>query len=608
MSGSIIEGPHTTEGSSLWSNDGVSAAAVADKGPAVDARPGQPAGVAMRQRRALFGIGLWFILLVALCLAAGVLAWQSGQTTRDVMQTLAARQASGLAMEEMLLAETSQRGFLLTQDPRFLPDYRHGLVEFSTSLAALKRSAAGHAGLERLTADFERVAGAKFEELDQTIALAQAGQYQQAMALVQSGIGERTMAEARQTVTALNEMLNRTVQHNAPWQDLLPKVLLVTIGFASVCGMVLSGVVLRDSRRNLKFLASRELALRHLAATLESRVERRTLSLRLANQRFDAALRAARVTVFTQDNDLKFTWISSADPEVSGEKIVGRSDAQSVVGRSDHEGVLNDSVDAVVKIKRSVLSTGQPGHGEVRLLVAGGEKWFDLNVHPLRDAQGSVMGLIGGSIEITERKEQEARIRLLMREVTHRSKNLLSVIQAIMRQTAAHSLSIEDFQKRFADRLYSLAGSHDLLVQENWNGAALRELIRSQLGHYSDLVGSQISLSGPTMKLRPDAAQHIGMALHELATNAAKYGALSVPDGRVTISWTLPAWDDPAQICSLRWVETDGPPVVPPTRRGFGRVVIERTVARALDGEVEMDYPPEGARWTLSFPIAAVVS
>lgn len=589
MSGTIIKDPDLAKGSSMWGRG--SASSVLDTGLTLSSRGER------RKRRALQSIGLGFTLLVAVCLAAGVLAWQSGETTRTVMQTLAARQAAGQAMEQILLAETSQRGFVLTHDPRFLPVYKQGLAEFSETLAALKRSASGNPDLVRLSADLERQAAGKFGELDQTIALVEAGRYPQALALVQTGIGDRTMAEARSTVQALRETLHLTIQQNASWQVLLSKVLLLTIGLVSICVIVLSAVVLRDTRRNLGSLASREVALRQLAATLESRVQRRTRSLTEVNQRFDAALRAARVTVFTQDTDLAFTWISSADPEIT---------AEIIVGRGKREVVPNDTVDAVVRIKQAVLDTGQPGHGEVCLTMPGGEKWFDLNVHPLRDAEGCVVGLIGGSIEITERKEHEARIRLLLREVTHRSKNLLSVIQAIMRQTAAHSLSIEDFQKRFSDRLYSLAGSHDLLVQENWNGVALRELIRSQLGHYSDLVGSQIALSGPAMHLRPDAAQHIGMALHELSTNAAKYGALSVPDGRVAISWTLPAPDDASKVCTLRWVEINGPPVSPPTRRGFGRVVIERLVARALDGQVEMEYPPEGARWKLSFPIAAV--
>eukprot|EP01037_Dinobryon_pediforme_P001871 gene1871-1902_t len=564
----------------------------------MSATPGLSSRSERRQRRALQGVAFGFSLLVVVCLAAGLLAWKNSDTAATVMQTYTARQSADFAMEQMLLAESSQRGFLLTRDQRFMPAYRQGLGSFKSAMADLKAATQGNAELSRLSLEFERLATAKFQELDQTIALAEAGQIADALALVQSGIGEDTMEQARGNLRALNDVLARTIQANAPWQRLVPKILLAVIGLAAVCVIVLSAIVLRDTKRNLQFLSAREMALRQLAATLESRVHRRTRSLTQANQRFDAALRAARVIVFTQDRDLRFTWVSSADPDIAAEDIVGRSNA---------EIVPNDSIDVVLKIKQQVLVSGEPGHAEVRLAMPGGEKWFDLNVHPLRDAEGEIVGLIGGSVEITQRKEQEARIRLLMREVTHRSKNLLSVIQAIMRQTATHSSSIEDFQKRFADRLHSLAGSHDLLVQENWNGAALRELIRSQLGHYSDLVGSQIRLSGPAVQLRPDAAQHIGMALHELATNAAKYGALSVPSGRVDIRWTVPETSEPAALCHLSWVESNGPEVVPPSRRGFGRVVIERTVARALDGEVEMEYPPGGVRWRLSFPKAAIV-
>jgi two-component sensor histidine kinase len=179
---------------------------------------------------------------------------------------------------------------------------------------------------------------------------------------------------------------------------------------------------------------------------------------------------------------------------------------------------------------------------------------------------------------------------------------LLTVIQAIMRQTATNSGSIEDFETRFSARLQSLAGSHDLLVQEEWQGASMRDLVRSQLGHYSDRLESQIEMTGESLQVPPDAAQHIGMALHELATNAAKYGALSTPNGKIHISWHVAAGQNGAPMCHLAWEESGGPPVERPARRGFGRVVIERTVARALQGEVRIDYAPSGLRWSLEFP------
>jgi PAS domain S-box-containing protein len=295
----------------------------------------------------------------------------------------------------------------------------------------------------------------------------------------------------------------------------------------------------------------------------------------------------------TQDRDLVFTWISRG--------IFGRT-VQEVIGIPQQQVVPEGSQGTAVALKRTVIETGKPARGDIRITQDATETWYDLTVHPLTDDHGAVTGIIAGAVDITRYKEQEARIRLLMRELTHRSKNLLTVIQAIMRQTASNSSSLEDFETRFAARLQSLAGSHDLLVREDWQGASMRELVQSQLGHYNDRGEQQIELSGERLQIQPDAAQHIGMALHELATNAAKYGALSTPEGKVHISWDTSSASDGTSMCHLTWEESGGPPVERPSRRGFGRVVIERTVARALRGEVRVDYAPTGLRWTLEFP------
>jgi two-component sensor histidine kinase len=135
----------------------------------------------------------------------------------------------------------------------------------------------------------------------------------------------------------------------------------------------------------------------------------------------------------------------------------------------------------------------------------------------------------------------------------------------------------------------------------------MRDLVRSQLGHYSDRIGSQIGLEGPRMRVQPQAAQYIGMALHELATNAAKYGALSVPEGRVRVSWTINTRPDGERWCTLSWQEEDGPEVASPTRHGFGRVVTERVVARAVNGEATSTFLPRGVRWTLTFPAREMI-
>ena len=203
-------------------------------------------------------------------------------------------------------------------------------------------------------------------------------------------------------------------------------------------------------------------------------------------------------------------------------------------------------------------------------------------------------------------EEREQRVNLLMREMAHRSKNILAVTQAIARQSLVQADSLEDFGQRFSARLQSLAESHDLLTQVEWAGTPLDDLVRSQLGHYLDGT-SQIAIEGPDLCLGPVAVPYLGLALHELSTNAAKHGALSVPEGRVTIRWGIAGDVERGERLWLRWAETDGPPVVPPTRRGFGTDITRRLVARALRGTVTFEFAATGVIWHLDAPAANLV-
>jgi PAS domain S-box-containing protein len=327
--------------------------------------------------------------------------------------------------------------------------------------------------------------------------------------------------------------------------------------------------------------------------SLES--EQRDLSEELAGtlQRYETALRGSNVTVYTQDRNLRYTSISNPMFE---RKI------DEIIGHTDEEVLPPASRSAIIALKRAALETGSPQDSEVCIQTASGERWHDLHIEPLRDIMGAMVGLSCAAVDITERKEGEAHLRLLMRELTHRSKNLLAVIQAMARQTARHVGSIDGFLMQFGARLQALATSHDLLVQESWYGVSLFELVRSQLGHYLDRVGTQVSLDGPTVVLKPEAAQSLGLALHELATNAAKYGALSVPGGHVSIRWRrLPATDGHGvEIC---WNEEQGPKVKQPKQRGFGSMVIEQNLTRALDAEVALEFSPAGLRCRIVIPL-----
>ena len=160
--------------------------------------------------------------------------------------------------------------------------------------------------------------------------------------------------------------------------------------------------------------------------------------------------------------------------------------------------------------------------------------------------------------DITERKAAEEHIQLLMREISHRSKNLLAVVQAIAGQTVRTSDSTKDFELRFGRRLQGLAASHDLLVNEGWRGAPLAELVRQQLAPFVETGSSRIELDGPDISLTAEAAQAIGLALHELATNAIKYGALSVPHGKVTVSWAFAANPGEPRHLQMSWIERAG--------------------------------------------------
>jgi two-component sensor histidine kinase len=196
--------------------------------------------------------------------------------------------------------------------------------------------------------------------------------------------------------------------------------------------------------------------------------------------------------------------------------------------------------------------------------------------------------------------ERTEHIRQLLKEMDHRSKNILNVVQAIARQTAIASPG--EFVPRFSERIQTLAASHDLLVKSRWQGVDMSDLIRAQLGHFSDLLDKRIKLDGPPLRLSVAAAQTFGMILHELATNAAKYGALSNDTGRVEIRW------DVNGEFTLGWTESGGPNVAPPDRRGFGSTVVKAMAESSLDGDVDLDFAPAGLRWRVVCPASKVLA
>jgi PAS domain S-box-containing protein len=225
-----------------------------------------------------------------------------------------------------------------------------------------------------------------------------------------------------------------------------------------------------------------------------------------------------------------------------------------------------------------------------------------------RGLDGRAHRLVSIMVDITERKTSENNIQSLLREMSHRSKNLLSVIQAIAGQTVRTAGTMEEFAKRFILRLHGLANSHDILVDQAWQGAPLAALVRIHLAPFVDGDASRLEMSGPDVVLSARAAQAIGMALHELATNAAKHGALRIPGGKVVVEWDIERDSDETGRLRVTWSEHGGPPVKSPLSKGFGHVVISNIVADSLNGEASIDYAPQGLVWRMSASLENVLS
>ncbi len=306
------------------------------------------------------------------------------------------------------------------------------------------------------------------------------------------------------------------------------------------------------------------------------------------------------------DRDLRYIRINAALAEMNG------------VPAGDHIGrVVWDVVpamrDASEPHLRHVLQTGDLVRKEVSGESPNGIiRHWDKTFYPLRRPDGSILAVGAMVEEITQRKRAEElqsllmreinhRTKnmlsvvlqsLLMREINHRTKNMLSVVLSIARQTAASDTA--EFIKHFSARIQALSANQDLLIKSDWRGVDLEDLVRAQLAHFVDLIGTRISVDGPQVRMAAAAAQSIGIALHELATNAGKYGALSGEHGRVEIDWRLNGDE-----FTIGWAECGGPYVEAPKRHGFGSTVISMVAKASVDGDVELDYAPSGLIWRL---------
>lgn len=285
------------------------------------------------------------------------------------------------------------------------------------------------------------------------------------------------------------------------------------------------------------------------------------------------------------------------------QRLIGRRD---VIGRTVRDALPELEDQNFFDLLDQVYLTGQPFIGQgmrvsLRREASGPleDRFVDFVYQPVRDADGRVSGIFMEGQDVTERLKGEQHLRLLVNELNHRVKNTLSMIQAIAAQTFRSAEDLEQAQSAFSARIVALAKASDLLTGENWEGAALEDIVARSA---EATAPERFMARGPPVRLSPKTALSLSMALHELSTNAVKYGALSNGAGRVRIDWAVDLAADGKRL-KLTWREEGGPPVAPPSRRGFGSRLIERGLAAELGGQVSVRFDPAGVVCAVDAPL-----
>lgn len=337
-------------------------------------------------------------------------------------------------------------------------------------------------------------------------------------------------------------------------------------------------------------------------ANLEHEIERRINDLARTEDRLRFTLGAGRLGAWTLD--------------LKDRRLVSSTRCKENFGRGATDTFTYDDLVASIHPGdilrwRKALDTALAAHDgefgiEYRAVAPDGEvRWVEIRGQVNRDVDGVPIGMAGVSIDITDRKHADEHRELLAGELDHRVKNTLANVQAIISQTLRTAPSMEEAAKILGSRIQALSSAHDVLLTEAWTSADLHQLVAEALKPFATTGDGRIRVTGPRLHLRSRVASTVTLALHELATNAAKYGALSNRDGFVALTWQIdgPA-NDRFELC---WEEHGGPAVTKPTRRGFGSRMLDRALPAELGGSATVDYRPTGLRYCLQTDLSAIV-
>ncbi|MDQ2634494.1 MAG: PAS domain S-box protein [Pseudomonadota bacterium] len=324
----------------------------------------------------------------------------------------------------------------------------------------------------------------------------------------------------------------------------------------------------------------------------------------LANARLAAIVDSSFDAIIGKDLDSIIT-----DWNQTAEQLFGYT-ADEIIGQSIRilipDGLQHEEADIINRIRRGerVASYETTRRRKDGTFVAA-----SLTVSPIKDQEGNIVGASQIARDITAVKENERRIRLLMREVNHRVKNQFAVILSVVRETSRRADDPREFEEQIRDRIMALSRSHDLLVTSEWSGASLLDLLQEHLKPFGH--DEQISLAGPLVTLQPNAVQHLGMAFHELGTNSSKFGALASDIGSVAINWQIVTAEEGNREFQVVWEEKSSTPEQDTAsdgqRKGFGSVVLQRVTPQSLSGTALLERSPGYVRWSLTAPVESTL-
>ena len=554
-------------------------------------RPVRPLGL----RWPALARGEWLLLAIALAGAAvlgGILVTDGFRRASELTQ---AQQWEAHSLNVIATAERTrseirnmqrgQRGYLITSDDQYLQPYFRGRQYAELDLAQLRQLTVDNreqvGTLQRLS-DHVQTLDARMAA---TIAAKRANREADVLTLVKGGRGEigRIDTDVDEVIGAENRLLQQRrhallAADSATWRN---RVAVSIVGLIALGVTVWLLFVTLSTRRRAEFERDRA----ELAEQLVSSEAQLADQIEELNALYDSA----PIGLAFISRDHRYLRINEELARINGRSV------EEHFGRAVR-AIIPDSADAVETVVDQVFESGialrdleftaaSPVEPDVP------RHWLT-GFYPIKNERGDVEAVGAWVLEISERKKAEEREALLAREVDHRAKNLLAVVQSVVQLTSA--TSAEELKIGIVGRIQALARAHSLLADSRWDGAQLGDLVREELAPYLGGSGARAGVEGPQLLLRPAAAQSLGMVLHELATNAVKYGALSSPDGRLHVRWYRDGED-----VEMIWTETGGPSAKAPTKSGFGSKIIRASVERQLHGTLVQDWRPEGLQCTI---------